>query len=225
MSAKDMLARESADWRLPRGLLIAFAGLWTLLAIAPTSRQDWLLENLLPLVAVPALVATRTCFRFSNAAYVCLFVFFVLHAIGAHYTYSLVPYDQWWQALTDSTLNEQLGWERNHYDRVVHFLYGLLILPPAVEILARYAPLRGIWRWIVPVSFVMAHSVVYELVEWAAALVVAPELGEAYLGTQGDGWDAQKDMALATCGSVIAMVALRLRASLRPHLYRSKFCA
>jgi putative membrane protein len=205
----DCLA--TPDWRLPGSLLAIYGVLWSVLAIAPTSRADWLLENLLPVVAVPALVATRGRLRFSDTSYLCLFAFLSLHAVGAHYTYSLVPYDRWWQALGGTTLSEMLGWERNHYDRLVHFAYGALMLPPAVDLLERYAPPRSGWRWLMPVFFLMSHSVIYELIEWIAALVVAPELGDAYLGTQGDAWDAQKDMALAAAGSVIAMLVLRLR--------------
>jgi putative membrane protein len=213
----NVAQQRNAQWRTPRRLLVALCAIWIWLAISPVSREDWLLENLLVLIAVPALAATRNRFRFSDAAYRCLFAFFVLHAIGAHYTYSLVPYDRWWEALTGSTLSDVLGWQRNHYDRAVHFLYGILMLLPTVELFERYAPPRAAWRWLMPVFFVMAHSVIYELVEWVAALLVAPELGAAYLGTQGDGWDAQKDMALATAGSVLAMLSLRWHANRRTH--------
>jgi putative membrane protein len=199
------------SFQLPATLLALFVAIWLAFAISPISRQDWLLENLLLLIAIPALVATRQRMRFSNASYVCLFVFFVLHSVGAHYTYSLVPYDRWWEMLTGSTLNELFGWQRNHYDRLVHFLYGMLVLPPAAELFDQYAPSRGAWRGILPVLFVMSHSVVYEIVEWIAALIVAPELGDAYLGTQGDHWDAQQDMALATAGSVLSMLFVSLR--------------
>lgn len=200
----------------PAALLALFAAIWLALAIEPVSRPDWLLENLLVLAAVPALVATFHRLRFSNATYTCLFIFFVLHAVGAHYTYSLVPYDRWWTALTGHPLNEAFGWQRNHYDRLVHLLYGALMLPAAFELFERYAPPRGAWRWLMPVFFLMSHSVIYEMVEWIAALIVAPDLGTAYLGTQGDQWDAQQDMALATAGAAISMLIIRL-ALLRSH--------
>lgn len=205
----DHSAYLHARWHVPGVLLALFSAIWLALAIYPVSRADWLLENLLVLVAIPVLITTRKRLRFSNASYACLFTFLVLHSIGAHYTYSLVPYDQWWRAVTGSTLSELAGWERNHYDRLVHFLYGALILPPAVELFARYAPPRAGWRWAMPVFFVMSHSVIYEMVEWIAALMVAPDLGSAYLGTQGDEWDAQKDMALATLGAALSMVIAR----------------
>lgn len=210
-AADDKSQPVRRSFPLPAILLALFVAIWLALAVSPISRQDWLLENLLVLVAIPALVATRQHMRFSNASYVCLFVFFLLHAVGAHYTYSLVPYDRWWETLTGSTLNELFGWQRNHYDRLVHFLYGMLMLPPSAQLFDRYAPSRGAWRAILPVLFVMSHSVMYEIVEWIAALIVAPELGDAYLGTQGDHWDAQQDMALATAGAVLSMLYVRLR--------------
>jgi putative membrane protein len=202
--------------RYPAMLLALFTAIWLALAVAPVSRSDWLLENLLVLAAVPTLIATRRRLRFSDATYTCLFVFFVLHSIGSHYTYSLVPYDGWWTALTGHPLNEVFGWQRNHYDRLVHLLYGVLMLPAAFELFERYAPPRAAWRWLMPVFFLMSHSVIYEMVEWIAALVVAPELGTAYLGTQGDQWDAQQDMALATAGAALSMLILRFK-YLRSH--------
>ncbi|MET0660445.1 MAG: DUF2238 domain-containing protein [Steroidobacteraceae bacterium] len=195
---------------MPIALLVVFASVWICLAITPISRQDWLLENLLVFMAVPLLIATRRQMRFSNTAYVCVFSFLVLHSIGAHYTYALVPYDRWWQSLTGDTVSEIMAWQRNHYDRLVHFLYGVLILPPSVELLDRYGPTRNGWQWVLPVLFVMSHSAIYEIVEWLAALVVAPDLGSAYLGTQGDEWDAQKDMALASAGALMSMLTRRL---------------
>jgi len=196
--------------RLPPLLLVLLTALWLVLAIEPVSRQDWLLENILVLLSVPLLVVTHHRLRFSNASYVCLFVFFALHSIGAHYTYALVPYDVWLRTLTGSTLNEMLGWERNHYDRLLHFLYGALLLQPATELLARYVSSRGLWQRILPVLLITSLSAVYELIEWIAALIVAPDLGAAYLGTQGDPWDAQQDMALAILGAIVTTVLMEL---------------
>ena len=204
-------ARSPQSWLLPGALLGIFTVLWIALAIHPVSREDWLLENLLVLVSVPTLILTRKRLRFSNASYACIFAFFVLHEVGAHYTYSEVPYDQWWQALTGHTFNSMFGWDRNHYDRLVHFMYGVLMLLPAVELFARYAPSRTFWRWIFPLTFLMAHAMTFEMFEWMATLLVAPELGDAYLGTQGDQWDAQKDMGLATVGSIIVMIGVAIQ--------------
>lgn len=193
------------DLRYPAILLALFAAVWLGLAIRPWYRQDWLLENLLVFASLPIFVATARRLRFSDFAYSCLFAFLVLHSIGAHYTYSEVPYDRWAEALTGHPLGAALGWERNHYDRVVHFAYGLLITPLALELHAAMAPPRGPWRWLLPLLFMLSHGAIYELVEWAAAMAFGGDLGVAYLGTQGDPWDAQRDMALAAGGSVLAV--------------------
>lgn len=186
------------------GLYLAW---WSLLAIAPSDRQDWLLENVLVFVGLPLLAVFHR--RFSGRALTCLAVFFALHALGAHYTYSEVPYDAWWQSTFGESLNARLGFERNHYDRLVHFCYGLLVTPAAVELLDARAPQSGLWRWLVPLLFMTSHATIYEVIEWSAAMMFAGELGQAYLGTQGDIWDAQRDSALAMCGTLIALVWLR----------------
>jgi putative membrane protein len=205
-----MYRKTISLWRYPLTLLSLFGLLWIALAIAPVYRQDWLLENLIVFIAVPILVLTARRLRFSIFAYTSLFVFFSLHAIGAHYTYSLVPYDQWFQALTGGSLNELLGFQRNHYDRLIHFLYGLLVAPAAVEIFAHYGRYPRSWAALFPFLFMASHAVIYELIEFAAAIVFGGDLGQAYLGTQGDIWDGQKDMALALAGSAISITAMAI---------------
>lgn len=190
--------------RYPAVLLLAFVAIWTALAIAPWYRQDWLLENVLVFVAVPLLVATSRTLRFSNGAYTCIFVFLVLHAIGAHYTYSEVPWREWFH-LQDAGTGPGAA-SRNNYDRFVHFCYGLLMFPAVWELFAARASPQRIWRYVMPVFFLMAHSVIYELIEWGAAEVFGGDLGVAYLGTQGDVWDAQKDIALATVGILAGLL-------------------
>ena len=190
--------------RAPLLLLVAFVAVWVTLGVAPHYRQDWLLENLLVLVAVPVLLWSHRRHPLGSASYACLFVFGVLHEVGAHYTYSEVPYERWSQALFGVSLQDTFDLSRNHYDRAMHFLYGLLITPAAMELLELRTSPRGWWRWLLPVAFVTSHSVVYELVEWGAAILFGGDLGTAYLGTQGDVWDAQQDMALALLGSTIA---------------------
>jgi putative membrane protein len=190
--------------RYPAVLLLVFGAFWTALAIAPSYRQDWLLENVLIFVAVPLLVATSRTLRFSNLAYTCVFVFFVLHTVGAHFTYSEVPWREWLQRQDAGTGPALVG--RNNYDRFVHFCYGLLMFPAAWELFAARANPQRIWRYLMPASFLMAHSVVYEMIEWGAAVLFGGDLGAAYLGTQGDEWDAQKDMALATAGVLMGLL-------------------
>jgi uncharacterized membrane protein YjdF/predicted acylesterase/phospholipase RssA len=194
----------------PHWLLGVYLCIWIALAVAPLYREDWLLENMLVVIALPLLIHTARRWRYTDGVYVCLFAFFVLHAVGAHYTYSEVPYDAWAHQLTGHSLNELLGWNRNHYDRFVHLAYGLLITPACVELFDRVAPPRGLWRAVLPILFVMSHSALYEMIESAAAFIFGGDLGQAYLGTQGDVWDAQKDTALAAIGAVTSMLVMWL---------------
>jgi len=188
-------------------LSVAFAAIWAALAIAPWHRSDWLLENVLVGAFVAALALGYRRYAFSPASYTLIFLFLCLHEVGAHYTYSEVPYDQWFTALTGTTLNSVLGWERNNFDRVVHFSYGLLLAYPVRELFLRMTAFRGYWSYFLPLDLTMSTSMIYELIEWGAAAAFGGDLGEAYLGTQGDVWDAHKDMALATLGAVVAMTA------------------
>ncbi len=179
--------------------------LWTALALDPFDRKDWLLENVLVLLAVALLATTYRRFPLSRMSYTFIFLFLCLHTIGAHYTYAEVPYDHWWQSLTGSTFNEMVGWQRNNFDRVVHFCYGLLLAYPIREVFLRVAGVRGFLGYFLPLDLTMSTSMLYELIEWGAAEFFGGELGVAYLGTQGDVWDAHKDMALASLGALIAM--------------------
>jgi len=190
--------------RYALGLLLVFLVVFVGLGLDPTSRSDWLLENFLTVLALAWAIWWYRRTPLSNLACTLLFVFGVLHEIGAHYQYSEVPYETWVAALCeDCSLDALFGFQRNQFDRLVHFLYGLLITPVAAEVIVSRVRLRGFWLFVLPVTFMMSHSLIYELIEWLAASVVAPEVGQAYLGTQGDVWDAQKDMSLATLGSLI----------------------
>jgi len=186
-------------------LCSAFLVIWVALAVAPNDRADWALENLLVVLFVAALFATYRRLTFSRVSYTLIFLFLCLHSVGAHYTYAKVPYDSWMHLLTGRSLNEMLGWTRNNFDRVVHFSYGLLLAYPIREIFLRVANVRGFWGYFLPLDLTMSTSMLFELLEWAVVAGVASDLGAAYLGTQGDEWDAHKDMALASLGALIAM--------------------
>jgi putative membrane protein len=181
--------------------------LWIGLAIEPLDRMDWLLENVLLVVAVALLAATYRRFPLSQISYTLIFLFLCLHTLGAHYTYAEVPYDRWWASLSGATFNELVGWKRNNFDRVVHFSYGLLLAYPIRELFLRIAGVRGFWGYFLPLDLTMSTSMLFELVEWLAVEVFGGDLGVAYLGTQGDVWDAHKDMALASLGALVAMSA------------------
>jgi putative membrane protein len=197
----------------PSRLALAYAALWTLAAIAPVDRSDWLLENLLVFVFVPALALTYRRFRFSHGSYALIFAFLAMHAAGAHYTYSLTPIGFW--------LQDAFGLARNHYDRAVHFFFGLLLTPPIQELVVRGLGARGAWGYILPVMLALSLSGGYEILEWWAAHIVDPDLGVAFLGTQGDEWDSQKDMSLALAGATLSMLLRALFASGRRHAGRA----
>ena len=184
--------------------------IWIALAIAPVDRSTWLLENALVVGLFAALLIARRVFRFSNASLYLILLYLTLHSIGAHYTYSEVPYDAWWQSLTGHTLNSVFGWDRNYFDRLVHFSYGLLLAYPVREIFLRVAEVRGFWGYFLPLDVTLSTSAIYELIEWGAAEFFGGDLGANYLGMQGDIWDAQKDMALAGLGALIAIVVIAL---------------
>jgi putative membrane protein len=185
-------------------LLVIFAVWWTIWAFNPLFPSDWVTENILTVFFIPLLIVTRRWFRFSDLSYFLLFVFMLFHTVGAHFTYAEVPYEKWSGALGFS-LNDLFGFQRNHFDRLVHFLFGLLFSYPVRELFMRVAQARGAWSYYLPVELVMSLSMLYELIEWGVSIVVGGDLGMAYLGTQGDIWDAHKDMALASLGAAIGM--------------------
>jgi putative membrane protein len=181
----------------------SYVVLWILLAIHPLDRQDWFLENILVFVTVAVIVATYRWFRFSNLSYALITIFLAVHAIGAHYTYAKVPAGFW--------LRDWLHLSRNHYDRIIHFGFGFLLLYSLRELLQRAAGARETWATWLAVAALAALSSFFEILEAIIAQMVRPDLGTAYLGTQGDIWDAQKDMAAAFWGAVLMAVVLTLR--------------
>jgi putative membrane protein len=188
--------------RFLRRLGLVMLAVTLLAAVAPHDRSDWLLENLLVFAAALLLVATHGRFVFSNLSYLLIFVFLCLHSLGAHYTYSLTPPGFWVQEL--------LGLARNPYDRFVHFGFGLLLTYPLRELTLRRLHAHGLASYAIPLAAVLSLSASYEIVESWTARIVDPELGTAFLGTQGDEWDAQKDMSLALVGAALCLVATAL---------------
>lgn len=180
------------------------------MAIAPYDREAWVLENVFVLLGVIFIAATYRSIPLSRISYTLVFVFLCLHVLGSHYTYSLTPYDEWFQTVFGFSLDEAMNFERNHYDRMIHFAYGLLLAYPLRELFIRIANVKGFWGYFFPLVITISSSAIYEMVEWGAAEIFGGDLGIAYLGTQGDVWDAQKDMALASLGAFIAMIITAL---------------
>lgn len=190
----------------PALMVAAFMGAWLVCAWKPWFPQDWALENVLPLLSAWWLLRRHRRMPLSTASYALLTVFGIAHEIGSHYTYAEVPYAAWSEALLGRSLGETIGLQRNHYDRLVHFLFGLLCHRPLREMLTPQLVARSsASRW-APLTMIASISLSYELMEWLAAETFGGELGQAYLGTQGDPWDSQKDSALALLGGLAAGV-------------------
>ncbi len=195
--ATGQTAGDDRTHRVPHLLLGWYLLIWLVMAIAPLDRRDWFLENILSVALVSVLAATHRRFPFSLLSYGLMTVFLTLHTVAAHYTYSEVPAGSW--------LKELMALERNHFDRMAHFSFGLLMTYPLREFLVRTVPLTGVWSYLLPVAVLLALSGLFEIIESWVAQVVSPELGHAYLGTQGDIWDAQQDMTVALCGAILCM--------------------
>jgi len=183
----------------PLFCLIAFIIAFIIGAVKPLYSQDWFLESILALIIVPILVFTYFKFRFSNTSYTLILIFLILQVIGSHYTYSETPIGFW--------INDVFDFQRNHYDRIVHFAWGLLLYLPTLELYQKLSNNRKktLLNYFIPVLFLVAMGGFFEILEWIVALIVAPDLGNAYLGTQGDEWDPQKDIALKLISSIISM--------------------
>lgn len=176
---------------------------------APFPHQMYLqhIPTVAFLIAAPILVRR---FPLSNTASTCLALFLLLHILGARYIYSYVPYDRWAQQFFGETLTAHFGFRRNHFDRLVHFAFGALWVRPVWEVCVRYLRMPRRVAYYSAFEFVIAFSMLYELVEWGLSMVLAPHDADAYNGQQGDMWDAQKDMTAALIGATIAMGALFL---------------
>lgn len=193
--------------RLLQVLVAWYAVVWGWAGIKPLDRTDWFLENLLVVALVAVLIGTYRAFPLSDLSYLLITAFMTLHAIGAHYTYAQVPLGVWVQ--------QAFGFSRNHFDRIVHFSFGLLLAYPIREVFLRVANTRGFWAYYLPLDVTLAFSALYEIMEMVVATMVAPGTGDAWLGTQGDVWDAQKDMGLAALGALLCMVLTALIRKLR----------
>jgi len=170
--------------------------------IGTTDLANWLLENTLVFIFIIVIISTYKKFQFSDLSYLLIFVFLLLHVYGAEYTYAENPFGYW--------LKDVLNLQRNQYDRIVHFSFGFLLAYPLRELfLIGFQFPKGV-AWILPIEITLSIGAFYELIEWAVADLFFKEQGMAYLGTQGDVWDAQKDIFLAFIGAVIATTIISI---------------
>ncbi len=181
-------------------LVCAFLAVWIWAAINPVFPHDWLLENYLVFIFVPIILLLGYYFKLSKVSYTLLTLFLILHVIGSHFTYEHVPFGY--------TLQNWFGESRNMYDRLVHFSCGFLLFYPIREMFMRLAHVKGVWSYIFPIDLLGSFSAIYEILEWLAAKNVDPAAGLAFLGSQGDIWDAQKDMLMALIGAAIAALVV-----------------
>jgi putative membrane protein len=187
--------------KLLQTLVLLFSIIWLIAAIAPENRFDWFLENLLVFLVVGLLAYLSRAYAISDLSYFLIIVFLLFHTMGAHYTYSKTPVGFW--------LQDFLSLDRNHYDRIIHFCFGLFIIYPIREFLFRYCNVGLLMSGFTAFTTVTTMSVAYETIEWAVAVIISPEAAMAFLGTQGDLFDAQKDSALAITGSIIGLMLSR----------------
>jgi Predicted membrane protein len=178
---------------------------WIIMAINPKYPEDWLVENILVFLIFPFIVWMDSRHRFSMGALVMLLIFASLHSLGSHYTYAEMEH---FDAIT-----RFLGFERNHFDRLVHFLFGLLLFRIVFEmVMPHISSVKT--ALLFTLTLIISISTAYEMLEWLAASILHPELGTAFLGTQGDEWDAQKDTLCAFVGAMINIAFYRSYANL-----------
>ena len=180
--------------------------------ISPVFPREQFLQQAGTILLVALMLCDLRKRWFSNLAFLVIALFLMLHLVGARYIYSYVPYQDWLQCLGDW---ECLHTSRNHYDRLVHLLFGVFLFPALVEFSRRRVTSRQVMAVLVAWLLVQAGSLIYELFEWGLTLVLSPEDAEGYNGQQGDLWDAHKDMALAMLGSTVAAGYYIVRSSLK----------
>ncbi len=195
-------------WTLGVFLIVVAATWWR-----PPHPVEQAMHHSLTALGLVALLLVQRRRPLPYSSFLLILIFLVLHSVAARWIYSFVPYDDWTELLFGVRLNEVFGWQRNNFDRLVHLTYGLCFGPVLFQRF-RAAGLR--WAALLAVEVVLSTSAVYELFEWGIAMTLAPDAAEAYNGQQGDLWDAQKDMSLATGGAVVAvavavLVAYRIR--------------
>ena len=182
--------------------LVIFLAIWVNSFIGATDRANWMLENLLVFIFLGFLMFTSRKYQFSDLSFLLVCIYLCLHVYGSKYTYAENPLGFW--------LQDQFHWSRNHYDRIVHFGFGFLLAYPMREMFLRWLKFPRWVSWNLPIEITMSIGAMYELVEWAVADIFFPAQGDTYLGTQGDIWDAQKDIFLAFLGAVLATTIVSL---------------
>lgn len=184
--------------RLPIALLASFLALLAWSGAFPHDRRVWVLEVAPAVVAAILLCATYRRFPFTRLVYICIWLHALILIYGGHHTYAREPLFSW--------IRDTFGLARNHYDRLGHFAQGFFPALVVRELLLRTSPLRrGKWLFTLVTCACLAVSAFYEMIEWWAA-EISDEAASAFVGAQGDIWDAQWDMFLALVGALSAQI-------------------
>jgi len=180
-------------------LVVIFVVIWIALAINPVNPGIWALENILVVTVFPVVLWLDRRYSFNNLTYLSLTAFVILHLFGANLTYNHMTYFIWY--------SDWFGWERNYYDQFIHFLFGLMVFVPFFEVFYHQGISRRL-SYLLAFLFISSIGAGYEILEWLAMEVFCPNTQEACFQalTQGDIWDAQKDMAFAVIGALLALV-------------------
>jgi putative membrane protein len=201
----------ASGWAYEYKLLLVLGIAMALSCIGAPYPQEMYLQHSPTLFLLFFLPWIHRRYPVSRTAFTCLIVFMLFHTLGARYIYSYVPYDRWCESLFGFRLSEEFSFRRNHYDRLAHFLFGLLWTVPVWDVLTRHFRIRPRVAWYFALEFIMAASMLYEAFEWGLTMVLSPKDANSYNGQQGDMWDAQKDMTLAMVGALITAVVMRVR--------------
>ena len=177
-------------------LMLLFIIVWSNSLIGTTDVSNWLIENTLTAISLLFLILTFKRYRFSNFSYLLICIFLCLHVYGSKYTYAGNTFGFW--------LQDVFGSPRNQYDRLVHFSFGFLLYYPMQECFIKWLQYPPRIAFLLPITVTLSVSGLYETIEWLVADIFFVEQGISYLGTQGDIWDAQKDMAMAFLGAALA---------------------
>ncbi len=197
-TASSLVRRSFKENLLLKIYLVVFAICWVVTYINTTDMANWWTENALTILFLVGITTTYRKFKFSDLSYSFIFVYILLHIYGAEYTYAENPFGYW--------LKDALHLERNQYDRIVHFSFGFMLAYPMRDYFKNWFQWPVWVCWVLPCEITLSFSGMYELIEWGVADIFFPAQGHAYLGSQGDVWDAQKDMGLAFLGAVLIML-------------------
>ena len=189
----------------PKILFVIYLVIWIWAAIEPRYRGVWIDENIMPVLFIIILIVSYRWFKFSNSSYSLIFVFMVLHVIGGHWSYAEMPLFDY--------IKDIYGLSRNHYDRVVHFLFGVLLFVPVYEVLIRIFKVPKGWRGLFLAFLIIAAlKGLFEVIEYLYTAVRNNSLTVTnYLGEQGDPFDALKDIGLGIFGGLISWIAFSIK--------------